>query len=45
MNKLLKALATMAGMTIGAGSVHDGWYWFDSEDDARVFFNLPKVVE
>jgi hypothetical protein len=19
----------------------DGWYWFDSEEDARTFFNLP----
>ena len=19
-----------------------GWYWFDSEDQARQFFNLPK---
>ncbi|MGI9158939.1 MAG: hypothetical protein ACR2K1_04220 [Saprospiraceae bacterium] len=19
----------------------DGWYWFDSEEDARIFFNLP----
>lgn len=19
----------------------DGWYWFDSEEDARLFFNLP----
>ncbi len=23
----------------------EGWYWFDSEDEARVFFNLPKVIE
>jgi hypothetical protein len=20
----------------------DGWYWFDSEESARQFFNLPK---
>jgi L-2-hydroxyglutarate oxidase LhgO len=20
----------------------DGWYWFDSEDDARVFFGLSS---
>ena len=20
----------------------DGWYWFDSEAEARVFFNLPE---
>lgn len=20
----------------------DGWYWFDSEEEARTFFNLPK---
>ena len=20
----------------------DGWYWFDSEEDAREFFNMPK---
>lgn len=19
----------------------DGWYWFDSEEDAKVFFKLP----
>ena len=19
----------------------DGWYWFDSEEEARIFFNLP----
>lgn len=19
----------------------DGWYWFDSEEDARAFFNIP----
>jgi len=19
----------------------DGWYWFDSEDEARIFFELP----
>lgn len=19
----------------------DGWYWFDSEEEARTFFNLP----
>ena len=21
----------------------DGWYWFDSEDEAREFFNLPPL--
>lgn len=21
----------------------DGWYWFDSEEEARLFFNLPKT--
>jgi hypothetical protein len=21
----------------------DGWYWFDSEDQARQFFNLPAT--
>jgi hypothetical protein len=21
----------------------DGWYWFDSEQQAREFFNLPMV--
>jgi len=20
----------------------DGWYWFDNEDDAYTFFNVPK---
>lgn len=20
----------------------DNWYWFDSEEEARLFFNLPK---
>lgn len=28
---------------------HDGWYWFDSEEDARKFFNfysdLPQETE
>lgn len=19
----------------------DGWYWFDSEEEARIFFNIP----
>lgn len=23
----------------------DGWYWFDSEDDAYVFFNIEKPLE
>lgn len=23
----------------------DGWYWFDSEAEARVFFDLPAPVE
>lgn len=22
-----------------------GWYWFDSEDEARQFFNCPKPPE
>lgn len=22
-----------------------GWYWFDSEEEARIFFNLPKPPE
>jgi hypothetical protein len=21
----------------------DGWYWFDTEEEARLFFNLPKI--
>lgn len=21
---------------------YNGWYWFDSEDQAREFFNIPK---
>lgn len=21
------------------------WYWFDSEEEARTFFNLPKPVD
>jgi hypothetical protein len=21
----------------------DGWYWFDTEDAAREFFNLPQL--
>ena len=21
----------------------DGWYWFDFEDDARLFFDLPRI--
>ena len=21
----------------------DGWYWFDSEEEAREFFNLPPL--
>lgn len=20
----------------------DGWYWFDSEEESRLFFNLPE---
>lgn len=20
----------------------DGWYWFETEEEARLFFNLPK---
>jgi len=23
----------------------DGWYWFDSEDQARAFFGLPADAE
>lgn len=23
----------------------DGWYWFDSEEEARIFFDVPKPVE
>lgn len=23
----------------------DGWYWFDSEAEARTFFNLPVMNE
>jgi len=23
----------------------DGWYWFDSETEARIFFNLPLPEE
>lgn len=23
----------------------DGWYWFESEEIARQFFNLPKIIE
>lgn len=23
----------------------DGWYWFDSEDDVYVFFNIEKPLE
>lgn len=22
----------------------DGWYWFDSEDDAYVFFSIEKPI-
>lgn len=22
----------------------NGWYWFDSEDQAREYFNLPKPI-
>lgn len=22
----------------------DGWYWFDSEDDVYVFFNIEKPI-
>ena len=22
----------------------DGWYWFDSEHEAKVFFNIPEIV-
>jgi hypothetical protein len=23
----------------------DGWFWLDSEEEARLFFNLPKTEE
>lgn len=23
----------------------DGWYWFNSEEEARLAFNFPKVEE
>jgi hypothetical protein len=23
----------------------DGWYWFDSEEEARVFFGLPEITK
>jgi hypothetical protein len=23
----------------------DGWYWFDTEAEARTFFNLPPLEE
>lgn len=23
----------------------DGWYWFDSEEEAQVYFELPILVE
>lgn len=23
----------------------DGWYWFDSDEDARKFFNFPEIEE
>ena len=23
----------------------DGWYWFDTEEEARLFFDLPEVEE
>lgn len=23
----------------------NGWYWFDSESDARVYFNMPTEEE
>jgi len=23
----------------------DGWYWFDSEEEARVALNCPKIEE
>lgn len=25
------------------GSATTGWYWFDTEEEARVFFNLPPA--
>jgi len=21
-----------------------GWYWFDTEEEARIFFNLPPLI-
>lgn len=23
----------------------DGWYWFDTEEEARTYFELPLLVE
>ena len=23
----------------------DGWYWFDTEEEARIFFNIPKPIK
>ena len=23
----------------------DGWYWFDIEDDAKIFFGIPLTTE
>jgi len=23
----------------------DGWYWFDTEDEARLFFSLPLELD
>lgn len=23
----------------------DGWYWFDTVEDARTFFNIPEPTE
>jgi len=28
----------------GAGEIIDGWYWFDSIENARIFFNIPAPV-
>lgn len=22
-----------------------GWYWFDNEEEARLFFNIPEEIE
>jgi len=29
----------------GSGEIIDGWHWFDSVEDARIFFGIPTPVE